>query len=179
MALAKKVFPAPGVPVTKIFGSFMIDELSVSVHKTFESSFRSSSQKPSSKYINKNIIYRNTIVGMVNKLKICRCCLSEKDKLHEFSLEMSLDDPAADAVNFIKIGECYSTLTRIFVHKREENYSKVCIDCLDDLKSSYLFQRKCLDNDKSFNRLAEGDDDEEIEEGEKLSVLPGFHVTGC
>lgn len=115
---------------------------------------------------------------MVNKLKICRCCLSEKDELYEFSSEMSMDDSAADAENFIKIGECYSTLTRIFVHKREENCSKVCNECLTDLKFSYLFQRKCLDNDKSFNRLAEGDD-EEIEEGEKLSVFLCFHVTGC
>lgn len=80
-----------------------------------------------------------------------------------------MDDTESDnPENFIRIGECFSSLTRIFIHKREENESKICMDCLNELKLSYLFQRKCLDNDKSFNCL---DDHDEGENNFKIAVF--------
>jgi hypothetical protein len=102
---------------------------------------------------------------MVNKLQTCRCCLAviESDaELYEFSSEVSIDsDTATSHQNFIKIGECFSTVTTLTVNDDEEDTSKICSQCLGDLKFCFQFQKKCLDAEKTYNG-------QEAHEGEKI-----------
>lgn len=104
---------------------------------------------------------------MLNKLKTCRCCLTEKKaelELYEFSSEVSVDsDSANDPQNFVKISECFTFLTAIVVPEETEDYSKICSQCLGDLKSAYIFQRKCIDAEKIYSAPP-------VKEG-KLSML--------
>lgn len=85
------------------------------------------------------------------KLKTCRCCLKElgnEEELHEFSSEVAIDLDAINPVNFIKINECYLELTALLVPETEEDLTKICSNCLGDLKFSFLFKRKCLESAK-------------------------------
>lgn len=92
---------------------------------------------------------------MVNKLKTCRCCLAEskfENELYEFSSEVSIDDePSRDPQNFVKISDCFTLLVNIEVPVEAEDFSKICSQCLGDLKFCYMFQRKCLDSEKMYN----------------------------
>lgn len=94
---------------------------------------------------------------MLNKLKTCRCCLTEKKQendLHEFSSEFSLESEkfTKGAQNFVKIGDCFTSLTNIDVPEDLEDQSKICMQCLGDLKAAYMFQVKCLESEKVFSR---------------------------
>lgn len=92
---------------------------------------------------------------MVNKLKTCRCCLAEsrsESDLYEFSSEVSVDDePLSDPQNFVKISECFASLTSTIVPAEAEDLSKICSQCLGDLKFCYLFQRKCWEAEKVYS----------------------------
>lgn len=94
---------------------------------------------------------------MVNKLKTCRCCLLEskfESELYEFSSEVSVDDePSTDPQNFVKISECFQSVTSVQVPVESEDLSKICSQCLGDLKFCYLFQRKCCDAEKFYHNL--------------------------
>lgn len=91
---------------------------------------------------------------MVNKATTCRCCLVEskaENELYEFSSEVSIDnDSTTDPQNFVKIAECFQHLTNILVPEDVEDTSKICSQCLGDLKFCYMFQRKCLDAEKTY-----------------------------
>lgn len=103
---------------------------------------------------------------MVNKVKTCRCCLSEMDldsELYEFSSEVSIDsETTLDPQNFIKIGECFASVTTIEIKLEDEDTSKICSQCLGDLKFCYMFQKKCLESDKTYSS--------EEDQGENLFV---------
>lgn len=89
----------------------------------------------------------------MEKLKTCRCCLKQiiyDEELHEFSSEVAteFDKSSSDPVGFIKISECYLDLTTLPVPENEEDMYKICSNCLGDLKFSFLFKKKCIENAK-------------------------------
>lgn len=92
---------------------------------------------------------------MLDKLKTCRCCLTEmksERELYEFSSEVSVDTELSnDPQNFVKISECFASLTSVEVSEEAEDSSKICSQCLGDLKIAYIFQKKCLDSEKIYN----------------------------
>lgn len=92
---------------------------------------------------------------MIDKLKTCRCCLSQsldESDLYEFSSEVSMDsDTQSDAGNFVKISECFKQLTGSAIPVEAEDTSKICTTCLGDLKFCFIFQKKCWDNEKAYN----------------------------
>lgn len=94
---------------------------------------------------------------MVRKESTCRCCLSETESkldLYDFSSEVSIDaDNIEDPQNFVRISECFSRITTIKISDaKDEDTSKICSQCLSDLKFCFLFQRKCLDTEKVYSR---------------------------
>lgn len=96
------------------------------------------------------------------KLKTCRCCLKElssDEDLHEFSSEVSTDLDAINPVNFIKISDCYLDLCNILVPENEEDFTKICSNCLGDLKFSLLFKRKCIESAKKILEVEEQEQD--------------------
>lgn len=93
---------------------------------------------------------------MINKLKTCRCCLTEFDsleELYEFSSEFSLDDDSGD--DFIKISECFHSLTTIRIPEDAEDENKICSGCLTDLKFCFVFLKKCQSSDDVYNNTGE------------------------
>lgn len=92
---------------------------------------------------------------MPNLKTTCRCCLAEskvESELYEFSSEVSVEsDTANDPQNFVKISECYRQLTSITVPEESEDSSKICSQCLGDLKFCFMFQQKCWDSDKIYS----------------------------
>lgn len=97
---------------------------------------------------------------MLNKLKTCRCCLietAEESELYEFSSEVSVNPETATKPQFVKIAQCFRESTSIDVPDNEEDSSKVCVQCLGDLKFSYMFLKKCWDNERIYNNSVEGE----------------------
>lgn len=95
---------------------------------------------------------------MINKLKTCRCCLVEYEytnDLYEFSSEFSLDSDNEDATEFMKIGNCFSMVTSIVVPEDLEEETKICSNCLGDLKASFMFMKKCQNSDEIYNNPGE------------------------
>jgi Zinc-finger associated domain (zf-AD) len=96
---------------------------------------------------------------MVNKLKTCRCCLAEaktESELYEFSSEVSVDsEPTTEPQHFVKISECFKHITLIAIPEDAEDASKICSQCLSDLKFCFLFQQKCLEADKVLSETCE------------------------
>lgn len=90
---------------------------------------------------------------MLDKLKTCRCCLSEaslESELHEFSSEVCVDrESLTDPQNFVKIGECFNSLTSVC--NLEDDQSRICKQCLGELILAYIFQKKCLENEKIYS----------------------------
>lgn len=90
---------------------------------------------------------------MTNKLKVCRICLGEADseeELYEFSAEIAVEDRKENQ-NFVSILEIYQQLTSIPLASEEEDDSKICSQCLGDLKFSFIFQQKCIESEKIYN----------------------------
>lgn len=105
---------------------------------------------------------------MLNKLKTCRCCLIETETesdLYEFSSEVSVN-PEVAKPQFVKIAICFKEATLIEVPENEEGTSKVCPQCLQDLKMSYMFLKKCGESDRIYSNSVEG-------ENKILQTLPG------
>ena len=99
---------------------------------------------------------------MVNKLKTCRCCLAEfkdESELYEFSSEVSVDSEELPTESqFIRIAEVYSQITSIEVDGQAQDSSKICPQCLGDLKFSFIFQRRCLESEKQYlSQAVEGE----------------------
>jgi hypothetical protein len=98
---------------------------------------------------------------MVNKTKTCRCCLTESKviaELYEFSSEVSVDsESTANPQNFVKISDCFRNLTLIDIPEELEDLSKICSQCLGDLKFCYIFQMKCLESQKVYNNFSDGE----------------------
>lgn len=102
---------------------------------------------------------------MQDKLITCRCCLAEakfERELYEFSSEVSVDsgEQVEPQNEFVKISECFKSVTGIEIPVENEDISKICTPCLSNLKFCYIFQKKCYDNDKIYNSI------ESKEEGE-------------
>ncbi|CRK87611.1 CLUMA_CG001407, isoform A [Clunio marinus] len=95
---------------------------------------------------------------MVNKEKTCRCCLLEAggdNTLYEFSSEVAMNEAPMSNQEFVKIGHCFTFITSIPIEQDEEDNSKICSECLGDLKCSYLFQKKCLESEKIYSAVEE------------------------
>ncbi|KAG5683243.1 hypothetical protein PVAND_012536 [Polypedilum vanderplanki] len=89
---------------------------------------------------------------MIDKLKTCRCCLQtslEEEELYEFSSEVAVDEKSSE---FVKINECYSEITSISVPDEEENFTKICSNCLADLKFAFIFKKKCLEASRLYDQ---------------------------
>lgn len=72
--------------------------------------------------------------------------------MYEFSSEVSVDsEPSSDPQNFVKIGDCFTSLTSVSIPPEAEDQSKICSQCLGDLKFAYIFQKKCLEAEKSYS----------------------------
>lgn len=99
---------------------------------------------------------------MVYKLSSCRCCLSGPKThadLYEFSSEVSIDSESTSSPhNFIKISDAWKYVTSLDVLEESEDISKICSQCLGDLKFCYMFQKKCVETDKIYNELPDGND---------------------
>lgn len=96
---------------------------------------------------------------MLNKLITCRCCLietAEESELYEFSAEVSVNPETATKPQFVKIAQCFRESTSIDVPDNEEDTSKVCVQCLGDLKFSYMFLKKCWDSERIYTHSVEG-----------------------
>lgn len=92
---------------------------------------------------------------MFNKLKTCRCCLTEtaeESELYEFSSEVSVN-PETAKPQFVKIANVYKESTSIEISEGEEDTSKVCVQCLGDLKFSYMFLKKCWESERVYTRV--------------------------
>jgi Zinc-finger associated domain (zf-AD) len=92
---------------------------------------------------------------------LCRCCLAEaksESDLYEFSSEVSMEvDTASDPQNFVKISECFKQLTSISVPDESQDSSKICTQCLGDLKFCFMFQQKCWESDKVYSEESPND----------------------
>lgn len=94
----------------------------------------------------------------MDKTKTCRVCLETftiDGELHEFSSEISVDNEPKNAQNFMKISEVFKTLTSVPIKTEDEDETKICLQCLSDLKFCYLFQQKCWNNDEIYTSAAE------------------------
>ena len=113
---------------------------------------------------------------MVSKTSVCRCCLSDVDlqpELYEFSSEVSVDEEVTvRPKNFVKISECWRNV--IFPNTEFddefEDVSRICSQCLGDLKFCFLFRKKCLDSAVTYN---------EYEDGNKNGMNQNCNFTGC
>lgn len=92
---------------------------------------------------------------MVFRQTTCRCCLTEfanSSELHEFSGEFSLDNEIEDPSSYIRISECYTSVTTITIPEELENDTKMCHPCLEEMKSCMLFMKKCQNSDVIYNQ---------------------------
>lgn len=89
---------------------------------------------------------------MLDQSKTCRCCLMEvkNQDLYEFSSEVAIDDSGPNPTNFVKIVDAFIRITTINVAKNDEDVSKICSTCLQDLRISFIFQRRCLDANQYY-----------------------------
>lgn len=88
---------------------------------------------------------------MLDRLTTCRCCLAEVKKdqeLYEFSSEVAISENSDG--EFVRIVDAFASLTNIVVPFNEEDSTKICSPCLQELKLSYVFQKKCLDSDQVY-----------------------------
>lgn len=84
--------------------------------------------------------------------------------LYEFSSEVSVDsETTSNPSNFVKISYCFRSLTFIDVPEETEDLSKICSQCLGDLKFCYMFQKKCLEADKIYSNSDDGEKDKSLE----------------
>lgn len=109
------------------------------------------------------------------RLKTCRSCLKEvkfESELYEFSSEVSVDsDGTAEPKEFVKISQCYNSVTSVDIEEDTEDLSKICSQCLSNLKFCYLFQKKCWESEKVYCTI-------DVKEGEKLLLFLGVTSTG-
>lgn len=98
---------------------------------------------------------------MVYKTSVCRCCLSDVDlqpELYEFSSEVSIDEEVnVRPKNFVKIQDVWRNV--IFPNADDDDFedvSRICSQCLGDLKFCFLFRKKCLDSAPTFSEYADG-----------------------
>lgn len=109
------------------------------------------------------------------RLKTCRSCLKEvkfESELYEFSSEVSVDsDGTAEPKEFVKISQCYNSVTSVDIEEDTEDLSKICSQCLSNLKFCYLFQKKCWESEKIYSTM-------DIKEGETLLLFLGDISTG-
>ena len=88
---------------------------------------------------------------MLDRLTTCRCCLTEVKKvqdLYEFSSEVALSENTDG--EYVRIVDAFASLTNIVVPFNEEDLTKICSPCLQELKIGYVFQKKCLDSDQDY-----------------------------
>jgi hypothetical protein len=78
--------------------------------------------------------------------------MNTENELYEFSAEVSLDsETSIEPQQFIKIGACFQKITGIAVPEESEDSTKICPQCLGDLKFCFMFQKKCFDSDILYN----------------------------
>lgn len=74
---------------------------------------------------------------------ICRACLKSPDRMVTFEQNLTKTE---------KISFCFNFLTSIETSTSEVQV-KICQDCLEKLKISFEFKKKCLDNDAKYYNL--------------------------
>lgn len=82
--------------------------------------------------------------------RTCRCCMVEMEteaELYDFSSEIAIE-----ADQFVAIISVFNAVTSIKILKADEDYSKICPDCLQELKNAYVFRMKTLQNDRKFRQ---------------------------
>jgi hypothetical protein len=98
---------------------------------------------------------------MVNKLTACRCCLTSVKsdvELYEFTSEVSVDEVVSvEPQNFVRISDVWRSVTNSVDYDHYEDSSRICSQCLGDLKFCYMFQKKCLESDRVFVNLPDGE----------------------
>lgn len=79
----------------------------------------------------------------------CRSCFQQVNQKNLVPFELSME---YDGSSF-SISECFIKVTGILMSKNHQDFSKICTECLENLKTSFGFKQKALQSDKIFQIL--------------------------